>query len=109
MNKYQLMFSGSLASAITGILFSFYGLLVKKVFIYIGLALFVGGVALLGRWITKAYTYICKDCYTRIDIGRKEALFAPPAGAACRRIYCPKCRRKTACKARRVSLRRYVF
>ena len=103
------MFSGSIALAVAGILLSIYGLLERKLFLSIGIALIIVGLTVLGGWITKAYTYICKDCYMRIDVHRTEALFALPAGNACRRIYCPKCRRKTVCKARRIPLRRYVF
>ncbi|MDE7212604.1 MAG: hypothetical protein K2O03_14325 [Lachnospiraceae bacterium] len=109
MNKYQLMFSGSITLTIAGILLSIYGLVERKLFFYIGLILVVAGLTILGTWITKAYTYICKNCYTRINVNKGEALFALPAGSACRKIYCPKCRRKMPCKARRVSLRRYVF
>ncbi len=109
MNKYQLMFSGSIALTIGGILLFIYGILDKRIFLYIGPAILVVGLRMLGGWIARAYTYICRECYMRIDVGRGEALFALPAGNACRWIYCPKCRKKTACKARKVPLRRYVF
>lgn len=109
MNKYQLMFSGSIALTVIGGLTAVYGLFSKSAALYIGIAALAAGLIILGSWITKAYTYICKECYLRIDVGIGEALFALPAGNDCRRIYCPKCRRKTVCKARRISLRRYVF
>lgn len=109
MNKYQLMFPGSIISTTVGVFLSVYGLLEGRIFLYIGLSLILVGIMTLGAWIEKARTYICKNCYTRIDVKMGEALFALPAGGACRRIYCPKCRRKTACKARRISLRSYVF
>lgn len=109
MHKYQLMFSGSIALMVAGILLSIYGILENRVFLYVGPAIFVVGLAMLGGWIARAYTYICRECYMRIDVSRGEALFALPAGNGCRLVYCPKCRRKTACKARKVPLRRYVF
>ncbi len=67
------------------------------------------GLILLGSWVGKAYTYICMDCFMRIDLGVWEALTALPAGGECRRVYCPKCRKRTSCKARRISLRAHVF
>lgn len=109
MNKYQFMFFGSITLTAAGALTAVYGLFSKSFVLCIGLAAAAAGLVLLGSWITKAYTYICRECYLRIDVGIGEALFALPAGNDCRRIYCPKCRRKTVCKARRISLRRYVF
>lgn len=109
MNKYQIMFSGSIILIVVGVLLGLYGLFAGNFLLCIGVGALVGGLILLGNWITKAYTYICKDCYMRIDVRVGEALFALPVGNDCRRIYCPKCRHKTICKARRISLRRYVF
>lgn len=109
MNKYQFMFSGSIVLTIAGGLTAVYGLFSKSIALCIGIAAAALGLIILGSWVTKAYTYICKECYLRIDVGVGEALFALPAGSDCRRIYCPKCRRKMPCKARRISLRRYVF
>lgn len=109
MKKYQIMFSGSIVLIAVGLILGVYGLFAGNLLFYVGGGILVAGLALLGNWVTKAYTYICKDCYMRIDVGIGEALFALPAGNDCRRIYCPKCRHKTICKARRIPLRRYVF
>ena len=111
MNRYQVMFGSSIAMIGGGILGIGYSLLGKKGSILIGLFAIVllSGLALLGSWIGKAYTYICMKCFLRIDLGIFEALTALPAGGECRRIYCPKCRKKENCKARRVSLRAHVY
>lgn len=109
MNKYQLMFPASLILMATGFFLGIYGFLAENWFFCVGVGLLISGLLLLGSWITKAHTYICKDCYMRIDVGVAEALLTKPAGSGCRRIYCPKCHHKTVCKSRRISLRRYVF
>lgn len=109
MNKYQVMFGCSITLIICGVLIGMLGFLRGNMLIYFGIAALAFGLIMLGNWISKAYTYICMDCYLRIDVGVKDALFALPAGGVCRRIYCPKCRRRTACKARRISLRVHMY
>ena len=111
MNKYQIMFGSSIVLVVAGVLAASLGFVLfdSKNLLAVGAAALAVGLFLLGRWISRAYTYICKNCYLRIDVGVGEALFALPAGGECRRLYCPKCRRKTACKPKRISLRMHVF
>lgn len=109
MNKYQMMFVGAVGLMIGGTLLSVYGIISENAGLFCGIAMAAAGLLLLGVWISKAYTYICTKCYLRIDVGIKEALTALPSGGDCRKIYCPKCRRKMPCKARRISLRAHVY
>lgn len=112
MNKYQMMFVSSIVMILTGSALAGYHFISTEPMLVLtagGAALVVIGLILLGSWIGKAYTYICMDCFLRIDVGVWEALTALPAGGECRRIYCPKCRKRTSCKARRISLRAHVY
>ncbi len=103
------MFCGSILLLLLGVLLAAAGVLGADYLFWLGVSALAVGLLLLGSWISRAYTYICPDCYLRIDVGVKDALFALPAGGDCRRLYCPKCRRKTACKAKRISLRMHVY
>lgn len=112
MNKYQMMFISSILLILLGAMLAGYYFISPKPIMILtvgGAALIIIGLILLGSWIGKAYTYICRDCFLRIDLGVWEALTALPAGGDCRRVYCPKCRKRTSCKARRISLRAHVF
>lgn len=109
MNKYQIMLASSIGLIVIGNFLAVYGAISENAGIFCGVVLLGAGYLLLGGWISKAYTYICMGCYLRIDVGPWEALTAFPAGGDCRKIYCPKCRKKMHCKARRVSLKAHVF
>ena len=109
MNRSRIMFGSSIVLIFAGILLAAFCFPKIGLLFFAGVLFTVAGLYLLGRWISKAYTYICMDCYLRIDVGVLEGLFAVPVDKACRRLYCPKCRRKTMCKARRISLRVHVF
>lgn len=109
MNKYQIMLYSSYCAIASGAMFGAVGLLKGSVMVYIGALLLITGLTLLGSWLSKAYIYICSACYLRIETGVKEALFALPSGHSCRRLYCSKCRRKTSCKARRLSMKVHLY
>ncbi|MDE7297449.1 MAG: hypothetical protein K2N94_01305 [Lachnospiraceae bacterium] len=109
MNKYSFMHCSSVVLVILGVLLAAAGIFWKDYLFWFGASALAIGLFLLGRWISRAYTYICPACYLRIDVGVREALFAPLAGGDRRRLYCPKCRRKKACKAKRISLRMHVY
>lgn len=110
MNKYQVMYTGAIALLVAGGTAFVWGVFFERVVLYFGICMLLMGLWLFGYWLSKAYVYICRECYLRIGVGVKGALFALPAeGGLSRRIYCPKCRRKTICRSRRVSLRVNIY
>ncbi|MBQ9120057.1 MAG: hypothetical protein IJY09_08420 [Lachnospiraceae bacterium] len=112
MNRYQMMLISSITLILTGTILNVYHFINTESLLLLAIGggiMILLGLFLLGSWIGKAYTYICMDCFLRIDLGVVKALTAPPAGGDCRRVYCPKCRKRTNCKARRISLRAHVY
>lgn len=74
-----------------------------------------GGLA-AGVWALLAYIsasriFICKECYLRFEAPLKSLLLPPVAAAGnrSRRLYCPKCKKKTLCKGKKISIRAHVY
>lgn len=109
INKYQVMLAASIGLVVIGIIVAIYGAVSKNAGLIFGIAAVAVGGRLLGGWASKAYTYICMECYLRIDIRLRDILTAFPVDGECKRTYCPKCRKKVSCMARKISLKTHIY
>jgi len=64
----------------------------------ISLAGVLVGIYILIRWSTDSFQWICEECGERFEITLKQNVLGMNSGVNCKRLYCPKCHRKTMCK-----------
>lgn len=97
-----VLFVGSIA-------FICYGLAENTSFCIYGVMGIAISIDLIFVWTSHNYVWICKECYLRFEIPAKKLLVSFSVHRGCRKLFCPKCRKKTMCKGKKVVIRAHVY
>ena len=95
----------------TGALLICLGFTSEKKFFFFGIVGLAVGITSLLSYVSSTHIWICKECYLRFEAPKKSLLFLclPYKASKGYRIYCPKCKKKTLCRDKKITARTHIY